>query len=103
MKASLLKMAPVSATANKINVTIVRARGPGDHRGNRVWPKVIVESAPQYKFIALDEAIPIEKTMSTSGVIPLVNTERPCTKPPSGTARPITAPKIMGRSDPKVQ
>ena len=100
----MLKIAPVSAKPNSTNATIVRARGPGDQEGNRVWPKVSVESAPQYRFIALDEAMPTEKTINTRGAIPEVSNATPCTSPtPFGTATPTMAPRIMGSSEPKVQ
>src|ERR1700730_5277225 len=97
-------MAPASAEPNSTNATTMRALGPGDHLGNKVWPKVSVESAPQYRFNALDEAMPTEKTISTSGEIPAVTSASPCTRPPPlGAARPTIAPRIMGSNEPRVQ
>ena len=81
----------------------VRARGPGDQLGTKVCPNVSVESAPQYRFMALAAATPTEKTISTKGAIPTVSDARPAMRLPLGAARPTAAPSTIGRNEPRVQ
>src|SRR5271165_5029371 len=102
-KLSLLASAPSSDSPNSTSAMTVRARGPGDQRGISVWPKVSVDSAPQYRFMAFAAATPTEKTISTNGAMPCVNHASPATKLPLGAARPTIAPSTMGKNEPKVQ
>src|ERR1700743_1981124 len=70
---------------------LARALALGEKRGIRVCPTVRVDREPQYRFIALVAAMPIENTTTTRTAMPLVRVVRPPMTLSPPTARPITA------------
>src|ERR1700727_2492721 len=92
--------APVSDTANITSEMTVRAEAPGDQLGTRVCPNVRVDSAPQYRFIALAVATPTERTINTNGAILSVAVASPATRLSLGAASPTTTPSAIGRIEP---
>ena len=102
-KAAFPNTAPATDRTKNTKHMAVRARGPGDQRGNTVWPKVSADNAPQYKFMALAAATATENTMSTSGAMLPVSEASPAIKLPLGAASPTNAPNTMGRNEPSTQ
>lgn len=88
---------------NSTMAVTARLPAAGRHRGNRFWPTVIVDSAPQYKFMALVAVMPIAKIANTPVLTPRVSVDRPSRVSSVGNAAPTSTPSSIGNTEPSTQ
>ncbi len=89
-----------SAVSASAITTMVRAVARGDHCGANVWPMVSVESAPQYRFMALVGSMAMVNATRASGAKPPVSSPKPLTTSSPAMQAPISAPRTIGTAEP---